>query len=165
MIRTIGCSLVLMAGLFLMLYAGVALIQDRKYFTSAPQQIQDLLPQEIPERFPGAHALGWLLMGVSLVLMLGALLAAGRDGIRADFSFSQFFGRFLSMLWGLKAFDILFFDWVLLCHSGFYGHFFPQVRGKTGPWLFGFNRRSHLIQILLCLPAALLLALLCTFIS
>ncbi len=36
MLVTLILSLVMMAGLFLMLYAAVALIQDKRLFTSAP---------------------------------------------------------------------------------------------------------------------------------
>lgn len=37
---TIGMLCICIAGIMLMLYAGVALIQDKKYFTSAPKDIQ-----------------------------------------------------------------------------------------------------------------------------
>ena len=44
---TIILSLVVMLGLFLMLIAGVAFIQDKKYFTSAPKDVQEsLLPKK-----------------------------------------------------------------------------------------------------------------------
>lgn len=71
MLLTIILSVIVMAGLFLMLIAGVAFIQDKKYFTSAPKDVQDaILPRE--ERFKGAHILGWILIVISLVMMLGA---------------------------------------------------------------------------------------------
>ena len=37
---TLLLSLILMAALFLMLYAAVALVQDKRLFTSAPKDIQ-----------------------------------------------------------------------------------------------------------------------------
>ena len=40
------------------------------------------------------------------------------DGIRNDFGFLRFFAWLLVMLCG-----ILFFDWVLLCRSGFFPRF------------------------------------------
>ena len=39
----------------------------------------------------------------------------------------------------MEAYDILFFDWVLLCHSNFFPHFYPEVKGIAAPQLFGYN--------------------------
>ena len=38
---TLLLSTIMMAGLFLLLFVGVALIQDNKYFTTAPRDIYD----------------------------------------------------------------------------------------------------------------------------
>ncbi len=157
---TIILSIILMLGLFLMLIAGVAFIQDKKYFTSAPKDIQEaILPRE--ERFPGAHALGWGLMILSLILMFGSLIYAAANGIQNHFSFTEFFGRFLIMFLSLKVFDILFFDYFLLCHSNFYPHFYPETKPYVGPHQFGFNAKSHIIMIILCPVVSLVLSLLC----
>lgn len=126
---TLLLSIIMMAGLFLLLYAGVGFLRDKKYFTSAPKEIQDLLPDYIPERFPGAHIVGRVLAVISILLMVGSILYGGYDGIMKRFSFGQFFLRFLIMLELLKVFDILFFDWYLLSHSNFFPHFFS---GDTG---------------------------------
>ena len=32
----------------------------------------------------------------------------------------------------MEVYDILFFDWVLLCHSNFFPHFYPEVKGIVG---------------------------------
>ncbi len=154
-------SLIMMAGLFLMLLSGVAFIQDKRFFTSAPQDVQDAVrPRE--ERFAGAHAVGWFLALLSVVMMAGALVYGGWDGIRNDFSFRQFFVRFLTMLLLLKAFDILFFDWVLLCHSNFFPHFYPETKDHVGPHQFGYNKQTHLTHIVLCPIISALLAYVCT---
>ena len=41
------------------------------------------------------------------------------------------------MLYGMEIYDICFFDWVLLSHSNFFPHFYPELKGKMGPHLFG----------------------------
>ena len=148
MLLTIVLSFIMMAGLFLMLWAAVGFIQDKRFFSSAPKDMQAaILPRG--ERFPGARRLGWKLMILALMLMLGALLYGGIDGVQRGFGFWQLFVRFLIMLLALKAFDILFFDWVLLCHSNFFPHYYPEVAPYVGPQQFGFNRRDHLRMILL----------------
>lgn len=46
------------------------------------------------------------------------------------------------MLYCLEIYDILFFDWVLLCHSNFFPHFYPELKGVVGPHMFGYNKNS-----------------------
>lgn len=52
----------------------------------------------------------------------------------------------------MEAYDILFFDWVLLCHSNFFPHFYPEVKGIAAPQLFGYNKKAHLTHFLLYIP-------------
>jgi hypothetical protein len=164
MLVTLILSLVMIAGLFLMLYAAVALIQDKRFFTSAPKAVQDaVLPK--PERFPSAHKLGWKLIILSLVLMAGSLFYAGVNGAENGFTFWQFFWRYLVMLLLLKAFDILFFDLVLLCHSNFFPRWYPEVKGIVGPQQFGYNWKTHLLHIMLSPVVSLALAWLCSVLA
>ncbi len=85
-----------------MLFAAVALVQDRRLFKTAPKDIQ------------------------------AAFLYGAWDGLRHDFSLWQFAGRFLAMLYLLKAFDIICFDWFLLTKSHFFQHFIPKRKGVRG---------------------------------
>ena len=161
MAMTFLLSVIMMAGLFLMLYSGVGLIQDKRFFTSAPLEVQNAVTDH-SERFKGAHALGWILTAVSVGMLVGAPVYACYDGLRNGYSFMQIFVRLLIMLWGLKAFDIIVFDWILLCNSGFFPHFYPEVKEVLGPHLFGYNRKEHLTHIILSVPVSLILAAICT---
>lgn len=58
------------------------------------------------------------------------------------------------MLYAVELYDIVFFDWVLLCHSGFFPHFYPELKGVVGPHMFGYNKRTHILHCLLDIPAA-----------
>lgn len=49
--------------------------------------------------------------------------------------------RFIAMLYLLEIYDILFFDWVLLCHSGFFPHFYPELKGVVGRICSGITKR------------------------
>lgn len=163
MLTTIILSAVMMAGLFLMLWGAVGFVQNKNFFTSAPKEALDVIqPKE--ERFEGQHAVGWAMLILSLALMGGALIYGAYDGIKNGFGFWQFFSRFTAMLLLLKAFDILFFDYYLLCRSGFFSHFYPEVKPILGPHLFGFNRKSHMFQIVLIIAGSLLAACICTLI-
>ena len=68
------------------------------------------------------------------------------------FGFGAFFGRFLGILCAMEVYDIVFFDWVLLCHSNFFPHFSPGLKGIVGPQQFGYNKASHLRHLALYLP-------------
>ena len=79
-----------MAGYFLLLYAGVGLIQEKRFFGSAPKENPDAIPDRKPERFPGAHILGWTLGVLALALMVGGFVLGGWDGIRSGFGYWAF---------------------------------------------------------------------------
>ena len=164
MLLSILLSVMMMAGLFLMLLGGVGYIQDKRYFSSAPKEVIDAVPESKPERFPGQRAVGWGLIALSLALMAGAPILSAWDGIRNGFGFRQFFRRFIVMLLGLKAFDVGFFDWFLLCNAGlgFFPHFYPETKAVLGHRLFGYNRKTHLAHIIAAFPVSALLAWICT---
>lgn len=148
-----------------MLWAGVAFIQDKKYFTSAPKDVQAAIETR-KERFKGAHAVGWILMAVAAVLVIGSVIIAIADGIRRGFSFGQFFLRFLILLEGYKVWDMIFLDWYLLTKSHFYQHYFPEVEGCESLKHTGFNRKSQAMKLCVIFPAlSLALAGICTLIG
>lgn len=60
-----------------------------------------------------------MIEGIAILLFPAAAALSVWDGVRNDFGFLHFFARFLVMLYVMEAYDILFFDWVLLCHSNF----------------------------------------------
>lgn len=156
---------VIICGVFLMLWAGVAFIQDKKYFSSAPKDVQEAIqPRE--ERFHGAHAVGWMLMAIAAVLVIGAVVLAVVDGIHRGYSFWQYFLRFLILLEGYKIWDIVFLDWYLLTKSHFYQHYFPEVEGCESLTHTGFNRKEQLLKLCLIFPAiSAALAGLCVLIA
>ena len=167
MVLTIILALLLMLGLFLMLLGGVGFIQDKKYFSSAPKQVLDVVPKRKPERFAGQNCLGWIMLVLAMVLMFGSIVIGAYDGIQNQFDFWRFFFRFVFMLLGLKAFDIGFFDWFLLCNKGlnFFPHFYPETKEVLGHYLFGYNWKTHLLHMLVGVPVMALLAMVCTFLE
>ena len=127
---TLLASFLVMAAYFLLLYAGVGLIQEKKFFSSAPREVFAAVPERKAECFRGAHILGWCLGILAMLLFLGAAVLAAWDGVRNGFTFGAFFARYLVILYVMEAYDILFFDWVLLCHSNFFPHFTPRSRAS-----------------------------------
>jgi hypothetical protein len=99
------------------------------------------------ERFRGAHALGWGLAIISFLVMIGAFVYGGYDGVMNGFGFRQYWLRFAVMLYLWKAFDIVCLDWLLLTKTHFFQHFYPETVGCTGYHQFGFNRKGQLIRL------------------
>ena len=159
MLLTILLSLVFILAVCVLLYAAVGLIQNNKLFTTAPKDIQ-AAAAEHPERFRGAHALGWKLAVLSLLAMVGVFVYGGYDGVRQGFAFPQHWLRFAVILYLWKAFDIVCLDWLLLTKSHFFQHFYPETEGCEGYHRFGFNRKGQLIRLAVFPFAAALLALL-----
>lgn len=166
MLVTVILSLMMMAGLFLMLWGGVGFIQDKRFFSSAPKVALEVTPDFKPERFKGQHAVGYVMVVFSIILMVGPVILGGWHGISNDYSFIQLFIRFVIMILALKAFDIGFFDWVLLCNQGFgfFTHYYPEVGPVYNRSLFGYNWKTHLTHIILCFPLSALIAWICTLI-
>lgn len=151
MLVSILAAILLMAAYFLVLYGGVGFIQDKRFFSSASKEILDAIPDK-KERFRGAHIIGWIIEGIAVLLFLAAAVLAAWDGIRNGFGFFRFFGRYLIMLYCMELYDILFFNWFLLCHSNFFPHFYPELKGIVGPHMFGYNKRTHILHFLLYIP-------------
>ena len=78
---TLLASFLVMAAYFLLLYAGVGLIQEKKFFSSAPREVFAAVPERKAERFRGAHILGWCLGILAMLLFLGAAVLAAWDGV------------------------------------------------------------------------------------
>lgn len=142
---TIVAILMIMAGYFLLLYGADGFIQDKRFFGSAPKENPAVI-SERKERFRGAHIIGWFIVAAALLLLAEAVALGIWDGVRNDFGFLKFFVRFLVMLYVMEIYDIVFFDWVLLCHSGFFPHFYPELKGVVGPHMFGYNKKEHILH-------------------
>lgn len=164
MLITLLLSFLMMLGLFLLLLGGVGFVQNYSFFSSAPKEVRDAVPKTKPERFKGQHIVGWIIIIFAFAFMGGAIVLGAWDGIRNDFSFWQFFLRFFIMLILLKAFDIGFFDWFLLCNVGFnfFPSFYPECNPVLGHYLFGYNWKTHLAHVICFFPSVALLSWICT---
>ncbi|MCR5564183.1 MAG: hypothetical protein K6F59_00105 [Gammaproteobacteria bacterium] len=150
-------SLIMMLGFFLMLWSAVVFIQNKKFFSSAPKVIVDRVEVK-KERFKGQHALGYILLVLSFILLVAPIVYGMYDGVKRGFNYWDFFIRFLVMTVSLKLFDIIFFDLVLLCHSNFFPHYYPEVKDLVGPQNFGYNKWTHIIHIIIFIGVSFLLA-------
>ena len=62
MLLTVFLAIVFCAAITLMLLSAVAFVQDKKLFSSAPKEAQEIIQPRPEELFYGASAMGWVLM-------------------------------------------------------------------------------------------------------
>lgn len=158
MLFTLFLAVVFCAAITMLLIAAVAFVQDTKFFSSAPKEAVALLRPRNEELFYGARTMGWVLIVLSLLMIAGVGAAAIWDGFRSGFSFGQFFLQFVLIFTIYKAYDMIFFDWFLLCRFRFFQHYFPETEPVYNGRRYGYNLKSQLLKLLVVFPAASALA-------
>ena len=97
-----------------------------------------------------------------MLFFIGVIVYGAWDGLQNGFTFRQFLTRFLIILFGMKAFDIIALDYVLITKTQFFQHYIPETKGCAGYHNFDYNRKEQLKHILALPFAALLTAWVCT---
>ncbi len=158
MLLTVFLALVFCAAISLMLLSAVAFIQNNRFFSSAPKEAQALLKPRDAELFYGARIIGWTLMIFSLLMIAGVGVISIWDGFRSGYTFRQFFLRFVTIFTVYKLYDMICFDWFLLCKFRFFQHYYPEVAPVYNGRKYGYNIKSQLLKLLVIFPAASALA-------
>ncbi|MBE7009499.1 MAG: hypothetical protein E7422_10330 [Ruminococcaceae bacterium] len=158
MLLTIFLAIVFCAAITLMLLSAVAFIQNTNFFSSAPKEAQRALMPRDRELFYGARTIGWALMVFSILMILGVGIVSIWDGLRSGFTFWQFFLRFVLIFTIYKLYDMICFDYFLLCKFRFFQHYYPEVEEVYQNRKYGFNVKSQLLKLLVLFPAASALA-------
>ena len=158
MILTVFLAIVFCVAITLMMFSAVAFIQDKKFFSSAPKEAQEVIVPREKELFYGARIIGWTLMAFSILMILGVGVVSIWDGFRSDFTFLQFFFRFVSIFTVYKVYDMICFDYFLLMRFKFFQYYFPEVYSVYTGRKYGYNIKSQLLKLLVIFPAASALA-------
>ena len=155
---TVFLAIVFCAAITLLLISAVAFVQDKRFFSYAPKEALEVLKPRNEELFYGARTTGWVLMIISILMILGVGAVSIWDGFRSSFSFIQFFLRFVTIFTVYKAYDMIFFDWFLLCKFHFFQHYYPEVESVYSGRKYGYNIKSQLLKLLVIFPAVSALA-------
>ena len=158
MLLTIFLAIVFCAAITLMLISAVAFIQDKKFFSSAPREAQEVIQPRDKELFYGARVIGWTLMIFSILMIVGVGVISIWDGFRSDFTFWQFFSRFVLISTIYKIYDMVCFDYFLLMKFRFFQYYYPEVGSVYPLKKYGFNIKSQLLKLLVIFPAVSALA-------
>ena len=158
MLLTVFLAIVFCGAVTLLLISGVAFVQDTRLFSSAPKEALEVLKPRNEELFYGARAMGRVMMILGVLMILGVGVISVWDGFRNGFAFGGFFLRFVLIFTIYKAYDMIFFDWFLLCRFRFFQHYYPEVESVYNGRKYGFNTKSQLLKLIVIFPAASALA-------
>ena len=158
MLLTVFLAIVVCGAITLLLISAVAFVQDKRFFSSAPKEAQEALKSRDEELFYGSRAMGWALMIISIFMILGVGAISIWDGFRSGFTFIRFFLRFVTIFTIYKVYDMVFFDWFLLCRFRFFQYYYPEVERVYNSRKYGYNIKSQLLKLLVIFPAASALA-------
>ena len=158
MLLTIFLAIVFCVAITLLLVSAVAFIQDKKFFSSAPKEAQEVILPRENELFYGARAMGWVLVVMSFLMITGVGVVSIWDGFRSNFTFSRFFLRFVLIFTIYKIYDMICFDYFLLLKFRFFQYYFPEVESVYANRKYGYNIKSQLLKLLVIFPAASALA-------
>lgn len=158
MLLTIFLTIVFCSAMATALFAAVAFVQDEKFFSSAPEEVKKVIQPREKELFYGARKIGWTLMIISLLLVLGVGVISIWDGFRNNFTFLQFFIRFLIIFTVYKIADMILIDYFLLLKFKFFQYYYPEGESLLDGKKYGFNIRSQLLKLFVIFPAVCALA-------
>ena len=158
MLLTVFLAIVFCGAITILLISAVAFVQDNRFFSSAPKEAQTLIKPRNRELFHGARAMGWVMMIMSVLMILGVGVISIWDGFRSGYSFMGFFLRFAMIFTIYKAYDMIFFDWFLLCKFRFFQYYYPETEPALSGRKYGFNIKSQMLKLLVIFPAASALA-------
>lgn len=161
MLTTIALTLIMCALLFLMIWSATYFLPWKRLMDFFPEDIREKAINHRPP-FKSAPVFGWVCMILCALGFIGVIVYGGRDGVQRGYSFSQFLVRFLIILFGVKAFDIIGLDYFLITKSHFFQHYLPETEGCTGYHRFGYNRKAQIRQCVTLPFAALLTAGICS---
>ncbi len=108
--------------------------------------------------FESAPIIGWICMILCMLGFVGVIVYGGWDGVQGNYTFGQFLVRFLVILFGVKVFDIIGLDFILITKTHFFQHYLPETEGCEGYHNFGFNRKEQIRQIIMLPFVAVLTA-------
>ena len=137
--------------LFLMILAATVFMPYRGLVKNFPEDVQErLIPRldEIDKKPKAPRIIGSVIVILLCIAFMAVFVIGFVDGKNNGFSFGQQFIRSLMIAFGVKAFDIIGLDFILLTKTHFFQHFFPETEGCAGWKQFGYNRMQHLKQII-----------------
>ena len=94
----------------------------------------------------------------SMLMIAGVGVVSIWDGFRSGYTFRQFFLRFVTIFTVYKLYDMICFDWFLLCKFRFFQYYYPEVESVYNGRKYGYNIKSQLLKLFVIFPATSALA-------
>lgn len=137
-----------------------------------PSLVLRFLPEDVreaakhhPEPPLYRQMIAHCLLAVFLLVILGAIVFLGIDGIRKGYGFWRLTVRFLFVLYLCKLFDILVQDQWLVLTYGYYKKLYPETENCVGWQDRSFNKAEQTRRIVIYPFLCLLLAAVFVFLQ
>ncbi len=131
MIITILLTVIMCILLFLMIWSAAFFLPWKRLMDFFPEDIKEKAVDHKPP-FKTAPVIGWICMILCMIGFIGVIVYGGWDGVQRSYSFWQFLLRFLVILFGVKAFDIIALDYILITKTHFFQHYLPETENCAG---------------------------------
>ena len=120
-----------------------------------PSLVLRFLPEDVREAAkdhpePAMHKqiTAHILLAVFLLSILAGVIYIGTEGIKDGCGFLSLTGRFIVMLYIMKAFDIIVQDQWLVMTVGYFRKLYPETADCKGWKDRGFNNKNQIIRII-----------------
>ena len=154
---TIIITAVICITMFLGIWGAAAFMPPRRVAKWLSEDLQKVM-NTLPDKSKGSIIIGTVILICACAAYVGEMIFAAYDGIKNDFTYWQFFVRFLIIFYGVKAFDIIVLDYFLITKTKFFQHFYPETEGNSGYHQFGFNKKQQITRLVsfpfICLAMA-----------
>ncbi|MBQ5317440.1 MAG: hypothetical protein J6I96_07780 [Oscillospiraceae bacterium] len=161
MLITIILTFIMCVLLFLMIWSAVYFFPWKRLLKFMPEDIQEKAKDHRPP-FMTAPTVGRICLILCTAGFIAVIVYGGWDGVQKGYTFTQFLIRFMIILFGVKAFDIIGLDYILITKTQFIQHYLPETKECKGYHSFGYNRKEQLKQIVSLPFCALLTSWICS---
>jgi hypothetical protein len=138
----LGCIL-----LFMMVLVATLTMPFSALVKNFPEDVQySLQPRLKALPMSPKRVVGGILVIVLVIAWASIFIIGGLNGRTEGFGYKEHLIRLLVIGLGVKAFDILCLDYILLTKTKFFQYFFPETEGCRGWKQFGYNRKQQIRQ-------------------
>ncbi len=148
MIRTIITALLLCLMEFVVVLAASPMAKPSLVLRFLPADVREAA-KDHPEPPMYKQMAAHILFGIFILSMLAGILYIGIDGVKSGCGFPALTGRFILMLYIMKAYDIIVQDQWLVLTVGYFKKLFPETADCAGWKDRGFNNKNQIIRIIL----------------
>ena len=148
MIKTIVVALVLCIIEMLVIVVASPMAKPSLVLKFLPEDVR-IAGKNHAEPPKSKQMIAHVLLATFLISMVAGIIYLGIDGMKSGYGFWKLTGRFLLMLYVMKAFDIIVQDQWLVITVGYFKKIFPESADCDGWKNRSFNNKAQIVRIII----------------